>query len=60
MRASGTGTIPALFYLTSEALGVSEEDADRQTDDRFRDFNWWPVADEVIISAMRAMVETRV
>jgi lambda repressor-like predicted transcriptional regulator len=60
MRASGSGTIPALFYLTSAALGMSEDDADRQTDDRFRDFNWWPVADQVIISAMRAMVEKRV
>ena len=49
---------PGMFYLTGIAANLSEEEMDRRTDDRFRDFKWWPSADQVIISAFRAMVKT--
>jgi len=52
------GSVAAMFYLTNEALGMSEEELDRKEDDRYRDMKWWPKADQIVTSAMNAMVKT--
>lgn len=49
---------PGMFYLTNMATDLSEDEMDRRTDERFRNYDWWPAADQVLISAMRAMVKT--
>jgi hypothetical protein len=54
------GSTPAMFYLTNDALGVTEEEMEKQTDEMYRDVAWWPKPDHVVISAINAMIKTGV
>jgi predicted ArsR family transcriptional regulator len=60
-RGQMNGSKPRLFYLTAEALGVSEEEYERMSDSMFRDDgSWFPKADSLLLQTINAMVRMRV
>jgi hypothetical protein len=52
------GSTASLFYLTNDALGISEEELERKTDEMYRDLAWWPKADNLVISTINAMIKS--
>ncbi|MDP9651904.1 hypothetical protein [Paraburkholderia caledonica] len=56
-RGTRTGSTPRLFYLTAEALGVTDEEYDRLSDRLFQDDgSWFPKADALVVRTIDAMV----
>lgn len=52
------GSVPAMFYLTNKALGITEEELDQRADEIYRDISWWPAADNLVISTINAMIKS--
>jgi hypothetical protein len=52
------GSVPSMFYLVNDQLGLSEEEMDRKTDEIYRDLAWWPAADNLVISTINAMIKS--
>jgi lambda repressor-like predicted transcriptional regulator len=52
------GSIPATFYLKGEQSDISEEELERRADQQSRSFEGWPEADNVVISAINAMIKS--
>jgi len=52
------GSIPATYYLLGAESNVSEDEFERRADEMCRSYAGWPEADQLLISAMRAMVTT--
>jgi predicted ArsR family transcriptional regulator len=56
-RGARAGSTPRLFYLTAEALGVTDEEYDRLSDQLFQDDGeWFPKADALVVRTIDAMV----
>lgn len=56
-RGARAGSTPRLFYLTAEALGVTDEEYDRLSDRIFQDDGaWFPKADALVVRTIDAMV----
>ena len=54
------GSSPAKFFLTAQALGVSEEEYESLSDRLFRDDGaWFPKADPLLVQSINAMVRVR-
>lgn len=56
-RGARAGSTPRRFYLTAEALDMTDEEYDRLADRLFQDDGaWFPKADTLVVRAIDAMV----